>query len=217
METQSNWTVWLRRHAAVLFSIDTWLPTELPEYAFGFLYTLGSLTASSFVILVLSGVIMAANGPQWWTISPVGFFMRGVHFWAVQAFFFFLILHLLRVFFSGAWRGGRERTWLLGALSLLVAIPTAFTGYLMRGDFFSQWNAVQAKDGLNALGLAWFNVLDAGQMYGLHVVVFPLVLGTLIALHIVLIRVKGVVPPYPLRPSDPPAPGSRHKEDGADV
>lgn len=192
-----NWTEYLRRRMALLFSMDTWLPVELPEYANGFMYTLGSLTASSFVVLVLSGVIMAANGPQWWTISAVGFFLRGVHFWAVQAFFFFMVLHLLRVFFSGAWRGGREKTWLLGTLSLLVAIPTAFTGYLMRGDFYSQWNAVQAKDGLNALGLAWFNTLDAGQMYGLHVVVLPLVLGGLIALHIVMIRIKGVVPPYP--------------------
>lgn len=181
----------------ILFSVDVWLPQELPEYAFGVLYTLGSLTASSFVVLVVSGVVMAANGPQWWTVSPIGFFFRGVHFWAVQAFFFFMILHLLRVFFSGAWRGGRERTWLLGTLSLLLAIPTAFTGYLMRGDFYSQWNAVQAKDGLNAMGLAWLNVLNAGQMYGLHVVVMPLLLAGLILLHIILIRVKGVVPPYP--------------------
>lgn len=192
-----NWTEYLRKKTAILFSVDTWLPMELPEYAQGFMYTLGSLTASSFVVLVLSGVVMAANGPQWWARSSLGFFMRGVHFWAVQAFFFFMILHLLRVFFSGAWRGGRERTWLLGALSLFVAIPTAFTGYLMRGDFYSQWNAVQAKDGLNALGLGWFNVLNAGQMYGLHIVVLPLTLMALIALHIALIRIKGVVPPYP--------------------
>lgn len=192
-----NWTEYLRQKMAPLFSVDTWLPRDLPEYAFGFMYTLGSLTASSFVVLVVSGVVMAANGPQWWSVSAIGFFFRGVHFWSVQAFFFFMFLHLLRVFFSGAWRGGRERTWLLGTLSLFIAIPTAFTGYLMRGDFYSQWNAVQAKDGLNALGLAWFNVLNAGQMYGLHVVVLPATLGVLIMLHIVLIRIKGVVPPYP--------------------
>lgn len=192
-----NWTVYVRTQMRALFSLDTWLPTELPEYAVGLMYTLGSLTASSFVILVLSGIIMAANGPQWWTISSIGFYLRGIHFWSVQAFFFFMILHLLRVFFSGAWRGGRERTWLLGTLALFVAIPTAFTGYLMRGDFYSQWNAVQSKDGLNALGFAWFNPLNAGQMYGLHVVVMPVVLGAIIAVHIAFIRIKGVVPPYP--------------------
>ncbi len=192
-----NWTLYVRQKSAVLFSLDTWLPTELPEYATGIMYTLGSLTASSFVVLVISGILMAANGPQWWTISPIGFYLRGIHFWAVQSFFFFMVLHLLRVFFSGAWRGGRERTWLLGTLALLVAIPTAFTGYLMRGDFYSQWNAVQAKDGLNALGFAWFNTLNAGQMYGLHVVVFPVILASIIAVHLAWVRIKGVVPPYP--------------------
>jgi ubiquinol-cytochrome c reductase cytochrome b subunit len=213
-----NWTDYLRKRIGVLFSVDVWLPQELPEYASGVLYTLGSLTASSFVVLVVSGVVMAANGPQWWAVSPIGFFFRGIHFWAVQSFFFFMILHLLRVFFSGAWRGGRERTWLLGTLSLLLAIPTAFTGYLMRGDFYSQWNAVQAKDGLNAMGLAWLNVLNAGQMYGLHVVVLPLLLAGLILLHIILIRVKGVVPPYPnpgesiSAGSEPVSPGGGHAQ-----
>lgn len=197
-----NWTVALRKHLTQVFSIDTWLPVELPEYAIGFFYTLGSLTASSLVILIVSGVIMSANGPMWWMRSDIGFFMRGVHFWAVQAFFFFMIMHLLRVFFTGAWRGGRERTWLLGGLALLLAIPTAFTGYLMRGDFYSQWNAVQAKDGLNALGLAWLNTNNAGQMYGLHIVVFPLLLMGIVTLHIVMIRIKGVVPPYPTADED---------------
>jgi ubiquinol-cytochrome c reductase cytochrome b subunit len=196
-EEAMNLTVILRQKMGQLFSLDTWLPTELPEYATGFMYTLGSLTASSFVMLLLSGIIMAANGPQWWSISRIGFFVRGVHFWSVQAFFFFMVMHLLRVFFSGAWRGGRQRTWLLGTLALLVAVPTAFTGYLMRGDFYSQWNAVQAKDGLNALGMAWFNTLNAGQMYGLHVIVFPFVLAYIIAIHIAMVRIKGVVPPYP--------------------
>lgn len=213
-KAKRNWTAYLREKSAVLFSVDTWLPVELPEYATGFMYTLGSLTASSFVILFISGIWMAANGPQWWTISAVGFFMRGVHFWAVQAFFFFMILHLLRVFFSGAWRGGRERTWLLGTMALLIAIPTAFTGYLMRGDFYSQWNAVQAKDGLNALGFAWFNTLNAGQMYGLHVIVFPFLLAGIIALHIAMIRIKGVVPPYP---SDHERAQQLQEEGGHDV
>jgi ubiquinol-cytochrome c reductase cytochrome b subunit len=85
----------------------------------------------------------------------------------------------------------------LGTLAFLLAIPTAFTGYLLLGDFYSQWNAVQAKDGLNALGLAWFNVLNAGQMYGFHAMVLPFFLAIIIGLHIAFIRIRGVVPPYP--------------------
>ncbi len=194
-----NWTVYLRQKMATVMKLDTWMPLELPEYAQGFSYTLGSLTMSSIVVLVLSGIILAANGPQWWTLSATGSFVRSVHFWSVQCFFLFMIVHLLRAFFTGAWRGGRARTWALGALALVVAIPTAFSGYLLRGDFFAQWNAVQAKDGVNALGFAWFNVLNSGQMFGLHVVVLPLVLFAIVAVHIALVRVRGVVPPYPSR------------------
>jgi ubiquinol-cytochrome c reductase cytochrome b subunit len=109
-----------------------------------------------------------------------------------------MMLHLWRVFFTGAWRGGRGITWLLGAIAFIVAIPTAFTGFLINGDLYSQWNAVQAKDGLNALGLGWVNLTNSGQMFGMHVVVLPLTLLLLIGAHITRVRLKSVVPPYPV-------------------
>ena len=193
----ANWTASSKQMLSEVMSAETWLPTEMPEYAQGFMYMLGSLTASSFAVLVISGVILAMNGPDVWTYNAAVRFIGATHFWAVQAFFFFMMLHLWRVFFTGAWRGGRGLTWLLGAVAFIVAIPTAFTGFLINGDLYSQWNAVQAKDGLNALGLGWVNLTNAGQMFGMHVVVLPLVLTAIIALHITRVRTKSVVPPYP--------------------
>jgi quinol-cytochrome oxidoreductase complex cytochrome b subunit len=196
----SNWTEVSRDKLTHILSIDTWLPTEMPEYAQGFMYMLGSLTASSFVVVVISGALLAFLGPgsDGWTYDGLVRFISATHFWSVQAFFFFMMLHLFRVFFTGAWRGGRRATWLLGAIAFLIAIPTAFTGFLINGDLYSQWNAVQAKDGLNALGLGWVNLTNAGQMFGMHVVVLPLALSAVILLHIVRVRVKSVVPPYPV-------------------
>jgi ubiquinol-cytochrome c reductase cytochrome b subunit len=195
----ANWTTATRKASSEVLSADTWLPEKMPEYAQGFMYMLGSLTASSFVVLVLSGVILAANGPATWSYNGPMRFAAAVHFWAVQAFFFFMMMHLWRVFFTGAWRGGRRETWLVGAVALIIAIPTAFTGFLINGDFYSQWNAVQAKDGLNATGLGWVNLPSAGQMFGMHVVVLPLTLSVVIFGHIFRVRKKGVVPPYPYR------------------
>ncbi|MCL5115901.1 MAG: cytochrome b N-terminal domain-containing protein [Firmicutes bacterium] len=193
----ANWTSASKRMLGRTLSAETWLPTEMPEYAQGFMYMLGSLTASSFVVLVITGVLMAMNGPDTWSYNGTMRFVAATHFWAVQAFFFFMMLHLWRVFFTGAWRGGRGLTWLLGAVAMLIAIPTAFTGFLINGDLYSQWNAVQAKDGLNALGLSWVNLTNAGQMFGMHVVVLPLTLGGIVLIHIVQVRLKSVVPPYP--------------------
>ncbi|MCY0879909.1 MAG: cytochrome b N-terminal domain-containing protein [Firmicutes bacterium] len=193
----ANWTTASKRMLSEVMSAETWLPTEMPEYAQGFMYMLGSLTASSFVVLVLSGILLAMNGPDSWSYNSAMRFIAAVHFWGVQAFFFFMMLHLWRVFFTGAWRGGRGLTWLLGAIAFLIAIPTAFTGFLINGDLYSEWNIVQAKDGLNAMGLGWVNLANSGQMFGMHVVVLPLLLTIVIALHITRVRTKSVVPPYP--------------------
>lgn len=193
----NNWTETFQRRLGRILSVETWLPSEMPEYARGFLYMLGSLTASSFVVLILSGILLAMNGATAWTLNGSVRFVAAVHFWAVQAFFFFMMLHLWRVFFTGAWRGNRGGTWVLGAVAFLVAIPTAFTGFLINGDLYSQWNAVQAKDGLNALGLGWLNLTNADQMVGMHMVVLPLLLTVIIGAHITRVRLLSVVPPYP--------------------
>ena len=86
-----------------------------------------------------------------------------------------------------------------GAISFLVSIAAAFTGYVSQQNFDSQWIAAQAKDGLNSTGIgAFFNVLNFGQMYTYHVFLLPLVVIGLVAAHILLVRRTGIVPPLPL-------------------
>ena len=65
-----------------------------------------------------------------------------------------------------------------GAVSFLVSIAAAFTGYLSQQNFDSQWIGSQAKDGINASGVgAFFNVLNFGQMLLWHVLLLPLLIG----------------------------------------
>ncbi|QRF23580.1 hypothetical protein FY534_07790 [Alicyclobacillus sp. TC] len=91
----------------------------------------------------------------------------------------------------------------LGVLSFAVSVLTAFTGYLSRGDFFAQWNQVQSKDAFNGAGLDGFlNILNNGQVYGLHIVVLPMILIGLVGIHLLAVRSKGVVPPYSVRSSE---------------
>jgi len=115
-----------------------------------------------------------------------------------------MVVHLWGKFFMAAWRGKRALTWMTGAVAFLVSIGTAFTGYLTQQNFDSQWIAGQAKDGLNAAGIgAFFNVLNYGQMFMWHIVLLPLGVGALIALHVLLVRKTGVCPPLPGREAKP--------------
>jgi Cytochrome b(N-terminal)/b6/petB len=111
-----------------------------------------------------------------------------------------MVIHLWGMFYLGAWRDGRGRTWAMGAIAFVVSIMAAFTGYLSQSNFDSQWIAVSAKDAMNAIGIgAFFNVLNFGQMYGFHIFLLPALLIALIIFHIVLVRLRGVVRPYPAK------------------
>ena len=195
-----NWTAKIRQGVSEKLTWDNLLPSEQPVYVSSLVYSFGVFTLSSLVFCIASGVIMSAKGPLWYQSSSLGEFMRSVHFWSVQAFFFFMTMHLVGQFFMGSWREGRAITWFIGALSFGLSVIEAFTGYLSRGDFFSQWNQVQSKDAFNGAGLDGFlNILNNGQIYGLHIAVIPLILLGLVGWHLIAVRSKGVVPPYEAR------------------
>jgi quinol-cytochrome oxidoreductase complex cytochrome b subunit len=74
---------------------------------------------------------------------------------------------------------------------------TALTGYVSQSNFDSQWISTQAKDAINGSGGgAFFNLLNGGQMLMWHIVLMPLILVLLVGVHVVLVRIKGVVPPF---------------------
>ncbi|MCL4543379.1 MAG: cytochrome b N-terminal domain-containing protein [Chloroflexi bacterium] len=194
-----NLTGRLRERLVAALPPEELLPDEQPAYVHSYVYLFGILTFVSLVLCIMSGIILAAFGPQWWHVSAVGHFFNSIHFWSVQTFFFCLALHIWAQFFMGAWRDGRETTWVTGAITFAVAIGTAFTGYLSQQNFDSQWIAVQGKDAMNAMGIgAFFNLLNFGQMYGFHIVILPLVVALLVGVHLALVRHHGVVKPYPL-------------------
>lgn len=192
----SNLTGSFRRWVSSVVTADDLLPEELPEYTRSFVYLFGALTLGAFVCLMASGITLALAGPEWWHFSAVGHFVNSIHFWSVQCFFFFMVLHLWTQFSMAAWRGGRSLTWVVGALLFVCSILAAFTGYLSQQNFDSQWIAVQGKDAMNAIGIgAFFNLLNFGQMYSIHIAVMPLVIAGLITVHLILVRRKGLVPP----------------------
>jgi len=174
------------------------LPDTLPKFVHSYVYMFGILTVAALVWIIATGTVLVFFGPDWWHYSPVGHFFNSMHFWAVQAFFFFMVLHLWAQFLMASWRGGRHWTWIGGWLLFLVSIIGGLTGYLSQNNFDSQWIAVQGKDAMNAAGVGgFFNLLNFGQMYGIHIFLVPVVLIVLLAAHLLLVRKHGVVEPLP--------------------
>jgi ubiquinol-cytochrome c reductase cytochrome b subunit len=89
--------------------------------------------------------------------------------------------------------------WITGAVTFLVAIPCALTGYVSQQNFDAQWISTQAKDAMNSVGVgAFFNLLNFGQMYSYHVLLLPVAVVALVVGHVLLVRKHGVVPPFRL-------------------
>ncbi|MDQ1748149.1 MAG: hypothetical protein QOD07_2412 [Frankiaceae bacterium] len=198
-----TWTGAIRARAVRELPPEQMLPDRQPVYVASWIYVFGVLTLAAFLVVLVSGGVLALKGPQWWHRSSTGHFVNSLHLWSVELFMAFMVIHLWGKFFMAAWRGRRAMTWVTGAVCFLGSIGTAFTGYLVQSNLDSQWISTQAKDGLNAAGIgAFFNVLDFGQMLMWHIVLLPLVVGFVVCIHIVQVRRRGVVPPMEIDPRD---------------
>ena len=211
-----SWTGRLREAGVRAMPPERLLPDTQPAYMSSWIYIFGVLTIAALVIIIFSGSVLGLKGPAWWHYTGVGHFFNSIHLWSVELFFFFMVIHLWGKFFMAAWRSGRSRTWMSGAVTFLISIAAAFTGYVSQQNFDAQWIATQAKDGLNSTGIgAFFNVMNFGQMYTYHVLLLPVVVIALVSAHILLVRRTGIVPPLPLGElaihapaADPPATGA---------
>jgi hypothetical protein len=194
-----TWTGRVREAAVEALPPEKLLPDGQPTYVASWIYIFGVASIAALVVIIGSGVILALKGPAWWHYTGLGHFFNSIHLWAVELFFFAMVVHLWGKYWMAAWRGGRTRVWITGAVTFLVAVPTALTGYVSQQNFDAQWIATQAKDGLNSVGVgAFFNVTNFGQMYSYHVLLLPAAVIALVIAHVLLVRRHGVVPPFEL-------------------
>jgi len=202
-EEYYTWTGKSRRWILKTLPPDKLLPQTQPSYVASWIYVFGMGAIAALVVIIASGVVLSLNGPTWWHVSSFGHFVNSTHLWSVEFFFLFMVVHLWGKFWMASWRGGRLLTWITGVVSFAVSIGAAFTGYLLQTNFESEWIAFEAKDALNAAGIgAWFNVANAGQMFMWHITLLPLAVAAIVALHVLLVRVHGVVSPLEAAETD---------------
>ena len=213
------------------------LAYPVPEHANRFAWTLGGITAVSFVLLIATGIILAqfyapvpelANQSIRATQSnPWGGLIRGVHFWAAQAMYVGALLHLIRVFLTGSYKKPREGNWLVGVAMFGLVTFAIFTGTVLKWDqegFEALGHNFEIGNLLGGLGF-WFSPNFSDQisillrLYGAHVVIIPGVLLVLVILHFLLVK-RHHMSPHPSLPvgasseqaaaAEPTQPFTRH-------
>jgi ubiquinol-cytochrome c reductase cytochrome b subunit len=128
-----------------------------------------------------------------------GLLMRQVHHWAALLFVAAAGLHMLRVFFTGAFRKPREINWVVGFMLFVLGMAAGFTGYSLPDDLLSG-NGLRIIDGmikgLPVIGAYTSSLLFGGEfpgeqivarLYGLHILLVPALILIFIVIHLFMV------------------------------
>jgi ubiquinol-cytochrome c reductase cytochrome b subunit len=129
-----------------------------------------------------------------------GLFVRQVHHWAALLFAASIMVHLARIFFTGAFRRPREANWVIGSLLLILAMFEGFFGYSLPDDLLSGTGIRAALSGIT-MGMpvmgTWLHwALFGGdfpgmilipRLYGLHILLLPGIILALIGAHLAFV------------------------------
>jgi cytochrome b-561 len=193
-----------------------WFPAKIDERSFGWRYSfwLGVISAFLFLILTVTGVLLMffyvpSTERAYWSIKDIdyvvgfGWLLRNQHRWAAHLMVLIVFLHMLRVFFAGAYRAPRAANWLVGLVLLLSTLLLSFTGYLLPWDQLAFWAVTVGTniakevpfvgDGLRFVLLGGTEIGQSAlvRFYVLHVVVLPAAVVLLFAYHMWRVRRDG--------------------------
>jgi quinol---cytochrome-c reductase cytochrome b subunit len=194
-------------------------------------FLLGEVALYAFVVLVATGIYLTFffvdstkevvyNGPY----TPLhgqqmseayrsvvnlslsvraGLLIRQTHHWAANVFIAAIVLHLLRVFFTGAYRKPRELTYWLGLTMLTLALFEAYIGYSLVDDLMSGMGLVIGYSvglsipfvGENLMNWLFNGMFPGGEqlwprMYIAHVLLLPVLIGLLLGAHLLLVAMR---------------------------
>jgi quinol-cytochrome oxidoreductase complex cytochrome b subunit len=187
---------------------------------------LGVAATAAFLIALVTGVLLMFYYKPYPEVAydsikdihfvvPTGRFIRNIHRWSANVMVVAVLLHMVRAFYTGAYRSPREFNWLIGLGLLVLTLGLSFTGYLLPWDQLAYWaitigaNIAQSpREVTDAIGMT--ETFDPGglqrqlllgsdivgeealiRFYLLHVMILPLLLVILMAVHFWRIRKDG--------------------------
>ncbi len=215
---------WIDRRVAASSYVEEKVKKVFPE-SWTFLF--GEIALYSFVVLVLTGTFLALffdashtktvyegsytplegvhmSSAYASTIKlsfdvPAGLLFRQIHHWAALIFVAAIVVHMSRIFFTGAFRRPREMNWMIGVTLLMLSLVEGFAGYSLPDDLLSGTGlriAHAAFESIPVIG-TWFasfvfggpypGEFILGRLYMLHIFLLPTLFFGLIGLHLALI------------------------------
>jgi quinol-cytochrome oxidoreductase complex cytochrome b subunit len=191
-------------------------PVKIPKRVLRMRYSfrLGFIAMVLFLILLVTGVylmfvytpsVSSAYGDMQQLKTGVGFgqLIRNIHRWAAHLMVLVVGLHLIRVFYAGAYKKPREFNWVIGVMLLLLTLAFSFTGYLLPWDQLAYWAVTVGTGLVHYIPFAGGKIQSlliggpqVGQntllrFYALHVAVLPMFLVLMLTVHIWRVRKDG--------------------------
>jgi quinol-cytochrome oxidoreductase complex cytochrome b subunit len=191
-------------------------PVRVKKHAIRYTYTfcLGGISFFLFLALTVTGVyLMFFYVPSvtraFQDIQTIensvafGSLIRNMHRWAAHLMVLTVFLHMIRVFYHGAYKPPREFNWAIGSLLLFMTLALSFTGYLLPWDQIAFWAitvgtqmATYAPLVDTESAFVLLGGIEVGQgtlirFYVLHVIALPLIAAILIIVHFWRIRKDG--------------------------
>ena len=191
-------------------------PVKVKRKSLKATYTLGLgiLAALAFVVLTVTGVLLMfyyapavehAYGDivRLQTQISFGQLLRNLHRWGAHVMVIIVVLHMARVFYTGAYKPPRQFNWVVGVFLLLLTLGASFTGYLLPWDQLAYWaitvgTSVASYAPIFGSQMRQFLLggTEIGQealvrFYALPVFLIPLGLALLTSLHIWRVRKDG--------------------------
>jgi len=172
-------------------------------------------------MMLLLGVLVVTGVAMMFTYTPhpdaaylsvrslseqqtLGWFIRGLHYWAAGLLMVMTLWHILRQVLVGGYKFPREGTWLVGVGLFAAIVVMGFTGYLLRWDeraIYAVKVALHILERVPLIGEHLVVLVQGGsqpgarlltRLFALHVAVIPLLLGFLVIWHLYLVILHGI-------------------------
>lgn len=187
---------------------------RLRAIKFSYTFYLGMISFFLFLVLTITGILLMLyyqpaiphaynNMKDLEFVVSNGSFLRNMHRWSAHLMVITVFLHMLRVFYKGAYKPPREFNWIIGIVLIIITLLLSYTGYLLPYDQLSYWAVTVGTNIVQYIPVAGkeirFLLLGGNEIgeytlvrfYVLHCVILPLFMVLLIALHFWRIRKDG--------------------------